>query len=61
MIQPGLRQPLTGIYPMYNPKLPSAPNYANVQSKTSYQHRAAVTEDLKAITNANSPMKPRCR
>ena len=27
----------------------------NVQSKTSYQHRAAVTEDLKAITNANSP------
>lgn len=27
----------------------------NVQSKTSYQHRAAVTEDLKTITNANSP------
>lgn len=27
----------------------------NVQSKTSYQHRAAATEDLKAITNANSP------
>ena len=27
----------------------------NVQSKTSYQHRAAVIEDLKAITNANSP------
>lgn len=27
----------------------------NVQSKTSYQHRAAVTEDLKAITNANTP------
>lgn len=27
----------------------------NVQSKTSYQNRAAVTEDLKAITNAASP------
>lgn len=27
----------------------------SVQSKTSYQHKAAVIEDLKAITNANSP------
>lgn len=27
----------------------------SVQTKTSYQHRAAVIEDLKAITNANSP------
>ena len=27
----------------------------NVQSKTSYNNRASVTEDLKAITNANSP------
>lgn len=27
----------------------------NVQSKTSYQNKAAVIEDLKAITNANSP------
>lgn len=27
----------------------------NVQCKTSYTNRAAVTEDLKAITNANSP------
>ena len=27
----------------------------NVQQRVSYQHRAAVTEDLKAITNANSP------
>lgn len=27
----------------------------SVQSKTSYQHKAAVIEDLKAITNASSP------
>ncbi len=27
----------------------------SVMCKTSYSHRAAVTEDLKAITNANSP------
>jgi len=27
----------------------------SVMCKTSYTHRAAVTEDLKAITNANSP------
>ena len=27
----------------------------SVQSKTSYRHKAAVTEDLKAITNAGSP------
>ena len=27
----------------------------NVQSKTSYQNKAAIIEDLKAITNANSP------
>lgn len=27
----------------------------SVQSKTSYKHKAAVTEDLKAITNADSP------
>lgn len=27
----------------------------SVQSKTSYKHKAAVTEDLKAITNAGSP------
>lgn len=27
----------------------------SVQSKTSYKHKAAVTEDLKAITNAASP------
>lgn len=27
----------------------------SVQSKTSYKHKAAVTEDLKAITNASSP------
>ena len=27
----------------------------NVQQRVSYRHRAAVTEDLKSITNANSP------
>jgi len=27
----------------------------SVQSKTSYKHKAAVTEDLKVITNASSP------
>ncbi len=27
----------------------------SVQSKTSYKHKVAVTEDLKAITNADSP------
>lgn len=51
----GAKKAIEQIYPKIPIQNCLVHKLRSVQSKTSYKHKSAVTEDLKAITNASSP------